>query len=1529
MSGSKGQRPPDIKDWTTVDVREWLLSEVKVSLTCAERFFEEDVCGEYLVDYNKDDVLELDIKHGPAVKIIHHLKQRNEQPKAEPQCPAYVHSWTKEQVNLWLLQHVKLYEKSAQRLLDEEVSGDCLVCFVKQDFKDLEIKLGPAGNILKALRCLKDKPEPVLQPVPAAPTDEEAQEPGPSVSQAEVQPMTQKKAQEKTRALTETPNIQVQNTPQRETFQPPSAPNMKTTAEISGAPCSQDSIPTMIYDVLNDLVPEEIETFCFHLRQYHSNGHKRIPRSQLQSTAQRDIAYLLHETFQTKALQVTKDILQMMNKNESASQLEKAAGPLMSEDSQSRTISPSEADQGEKLKNLLTCGGNSLDNYEKFVIVLNKSRPDQVQHLHFLNKLKLFCVLDFDPNSVCPGGVCHSYRKERTVNLHKPSQYQGKTEAVIKNLNLHKQTSWVFCNGRNDLGDTSYQELDYKSWLRTSCKDVEQLVSFIFKSDVLCHGEFLIIFLLLSPVKTEKDAVFETYKCFYKNTSEKNIVTLCGSKSVFSKWKKLIHEKCDTDIDPFSVSELSLSEINGTIMALGPLSQSSAKLLPSSDSSLIVLKKKDEDLMTALEVLCVNQCENIHDESSQQFQQFKLNQEEEFYRGGKVSWWNFYFCDKDKERPFIKRDKYENVKKMIRTQLKYPQNSCVRLILFHHPGCGASTLAMHIMWDFRKELRCAVLKDNKVSKEEVADQVTKLMKLENGKPCTVLLLVDDSKETDTTYELGNIIQKTAFNLSLDSTNPYKVIIFHCVRSHNPQELYKDHITTPCQYLTASLTEQEQHDFEKKLKELEATHNKPENFYSFMLMKSNFNHEYTCKLASNTLESFDISTKKAKLFAFLALLNTYVADSEISLSLCEDFVGIEMIGLQNSSVLKRMDPYANLLIIERVEDWGGYKGVRILHNQIAAACLEQLETRYELKVSDITTEILHCDLFYSSGVVKNRLMMCINQMLIERPRKKDGERELFSPLVEQIHDQQGRQTVQEIFVKASSRFEASASIPQALARYLYIKEQDFPEALKWAQKAKDITKNSYMLDTIAQVYKSNLKHNMEREKQEKSHLPEDLDVNLKIAVNAIVAFERAQELAKALDEAEEEPEDDQDYPRKSYTIYGYVGVVEITFLVFDVLGRLPFFQSDDPMKKMYLKNFLERNIPITRVPRENDQINERYVEIIRENEHFLLNLKNKVKETFKILEDFFTYLKANYSEFDSKNRSTVCEHFKKYVTLFCTEPEQMKKERQSNPQIALKIEAEHQRLFLEKKNADTFSGILQNMDRPATEMEKITQAYAYLHKHKQFNSKTQATKVTTNYILSNIVLYLSNRDSKHVQSYKGLCSLLHKTLQEVGLRSNFPDPFYTALLLLWPGPSDEETDIQTYVTAIRHSSRKLLSAFNRRSTVAHLYLAKGSGLKRLVSKLQLDKNFKEMHRNVLAQLWRSGDIFKEKSIRDKLLRVAGTIEEGEVYAKYGSQKVRVHPALISGTRNGFSTEKVSFFLGFAINGPLAYDIKNEN
>ncbi|KAF1385250.1 hypothetical protein PFLUV_G00105780 [Perca fluviatilis] len=204
-------KPPSqpIEKWTEKDVQLWLMTEVKVQETCAVKFCEEEVSGDILVELEKTDILGLGIKHGPAVKITSYLESLKKGSQHESQIPAYVENWTKQQVKQWLLQHVNIYSKYAERLHEEDVSGDCLVCFNNQDFLDLEVKGGPAVKILKKLGQLKNNSEPTLKPIPHTSTDQtEAAKPTqPELSLAEAratkQPESQKKIESKTDELVE------------------------------------------------------------------------------------------------------------------------------------------------------------------------------------------------------------------------------------------------------------------------------------------------------------------------------------------------------------------------------------------------------------------------------------------------------------------------------------------------------------------------------------------------------------------------------------------------------------------------------------------------------------------------------------------------------------------------------------------------------------------------------------------------------------------------------------------------------------------------------------------------------------------------------------------------------------------------------------------------------------------------------------------------------------------------------------------------------------------------------------------------------------------------------------------------------------------------------------------------------------------------------------------------------------------------------------------------------------------------------
>ncbi|CAL8392478.1 unnamed protein product [Boreogadus saida] len=1235
---------PEIEKWTKEEVCQWLTTRVKVSPTVAHRFFEGDVLGEYIKYFDKGDILDLTKEHGTAVKITAHLELLKQGRTFQSPFPEYVERWSREQVYQWITEYAQIDGKHADQLREGHVSGDCLVCFQKQDFLDLKVPTGPAVKILALLRGLKNNPEPVLNAVvntstsqeeaatssqprsrkkphkkgnkaseAAIPTPQKTEAPRTEAPRTEAPraeaprtptawteaprteaprteaprteaprteaPRTEaprkeaprkeapRKEAPRTEAAwkeaprtettrteaprteaprteaawkeaprTETPRTETPRTetPRRETPWTPTTAPLPARDPGPPDPVQHDTARTLLLGILEDLGKDELKKFRFHLRELRMCSNDAIPKSRLEVKATTDLADVMLQHYgPDTALQAMLRVLPKIPRRDLKEDLKEKMGQLKQQCGPKDGLRR-EANQGEKLENLLTCGGNSLGYYNEYVVVVNKSAPQQLEYLQFLKTLKLFCVLDFDPNSAAIDGLCHSYGESRVANKHEPALYVGETGDVIKKLNLYKQTSWVFCNGREDVDSESCKVFDYKTWLRTACRDVEQLVSFVCKPEVLLQGRTLIIFLLLSPVLSEKDPIFDTYNAFYKNTEGENIISICESQSTFEKWRLMVEWKFDSDISQQAVWELSLSEINGTVKALGPLDQSSDRLLPSSDSSFIVLTQKQKDLMTALDILCVNQCEKMYDEHSTVFHDFKIKVEAEFFRGGKVKWWNFYLCEKPKAKPFIKRDKYEKLKQMIKSQSDQSVDVCTLLNLFHHPGCGGTTLAMHVMWGLRRQFRCAVLKDNTLPHQEIASQVRELMILmKNEKPSPVLLLVDDSKDTVNAQNLVTCIKiaiEESFLSRTVDTPSCHVIILNCVRSQSPQDLYRQH-SKPSLFITSSITPKEQVEFEEKLLELRDTHTKPENFYSFMIMKSNFDPKYVEGLVHNTLENFDFSTKKAQLFAFLSLLKTYVFDSEISISLSEEYLGLKIFKWNEDNVLEGMKPYSNFLIIDQEEEWGGYQFLRILHHSIASACIEELERTYLVK---------------------------------------------------------------------------------ALARYLYLNERDFTEALNWAEQAKKIKENSYTVNTIGQVYKNQLKSNIPSKKNGPPCSPEDLDANINSSKKAVAAFQRAQELANREDELNEAPWDDDESEdnaaKSSYNFFGYVGVLEVAFMVFEMLSRLPFFEESDPSRKKYLQNFLKGSLPITSVHMEDNEVNNRYIQVIEAHKLFLISLK---------------------------------------------------------------------------------------------------------------------------------------------------------------------------------------------------------------------------------------------------------------------------------------------------------------------------------
>ncbi|XP_076979952.1 sterile alpha motif domain-containing protein 9-like [Tamandua tetradactyla] len=1190
--------------------------------------------------------------------------------------------------------------------------------------------------------------------------------------------------------------------------------------------------------------------------------------------------------------------------------------------------------EGLKLVKLLIGNRDSLDNsyYDWYILVTNKCSSEQLEHLEFLKEIKWFAVLEFDPDSN-RNGVVNAYQESRVANLHFPNQYEEKTTTIrekISTLNLYQQPSWIFCNGRTDLGNEAYRPLEPSLWQRERASEVRKLILFLTDENIMTRGKFLVVFLLFTSVESPGDPLIEVICAFYQALKGmENILCICANSQIYQRWKDLLQTRLrmGDELTNHSISTLSLKLINSTILKLKSTIQSSRRFLPARGSSSVILKKRDEDILTALEILCENECRDTDIEKDEsKFLEFKKLKEEHFYLGGKVSWWNFYFSSENYSSAFVKRDSYENLKDLIMCWADSPKPIFAKIInLYHHPGCGGTTLAMHVLWDLKKIFRCAVLKNKATDFVEIAKQVTNLITYGANSHLDyipVLLLLDDFEEQENVYILQNAIHLILTEVGLRYEKTI-VIILNCMRSQNPDENAKLSDSIALKY---QLSPKEQRAFEAKLEEIEKQHMNCENFYSFMIMKSNFDETYVENVVRNILKGLNISSKEAQLISFLALLNSYVTNSTISVSQCEIFLGIiyNKTPWEPERLEDKMGTYSTLLLKTEVEEYGRYTGVRIIHPLIAIHCLKELEKSYHLDKSQIALNILHENLFYVSGIGRDKFLHDVQTLLLTRQRREYGDETdtLFSPMIETLQNED----IEKVLTAGSVRFPQNAFICQALARHFYIKKKNFNTALDWANQAKRIAPaNSYISDTLGQVYKSKIKWWMDENKNSKDITVHDLTYLLEAAEKASRAFKESQRQTDS-----KNYETDAWSPQKSqrkYDIYntaGFLGEIEVGLYTIQILQLTPVFHKENELSKKSMLQFLSGKSHAPVHPKE-----EYYLALKKFTSH-LENLHSDLKRCFDFFVDYMVLLKTRNAQKEMAEiilSAKVSRYFRKYTELFCC--------LDSNPSYTREsplLQEENCRKCLEALRADRFSGLLEylnpNCKEAASIMESIVNKYTFLL---QQNPHKRLTNEKQNFILANIILSCLKPNSKFIQPLNKLKKYLREILQLVGLNHQYSDPYFLACLLFWPENQELDQDsilMEKYVLALNRSFRGQYRRLCRSKQASTLfYLGKKKGLNSFVHKAEIEQYFSKVQNT--NPLWQSGDVWKKKEVKNLLRRLIGQAEGKLISIEYETGvkiKIPVISVYSGPLRSGRNIERVSFYLGFSIEGPLAYDIE---
>lgn len=1180
--------------------------------------------------------------------------------------------------------------------------------------------------------------------------------------------------------------------------------------------------------------------------------------------------------------------------------------------------------QGSKLCEMLTGGSQSLDksHFERYVLVINKSHPVQRESLAFLLDMNLTAVLDFDSESVETG--LHKLFDERNTNIHLPMQYKitEPVEDIASKLKLTRATSWVFCNG--GVKDETPSDID--NWLTEKGSSIHAVVSFLCRKDVLPHKKFLIIFILLSDVTDKHDPFLETFNMFMQELQGiEQILCICENERAYTYWKDLIEARYGKDISKRCIYELSFAEIHGTVLSLWSENRKLSRFLPGA-AGKVLLSKKVEGSLDTLNVLCVNQCEGGSEDKKQL--------EETFYKGGKVSWWNFYFSEQPGSMPFIKRDKFDYIIGTVIPDMRSLRQTCVRINILHIPGCGGSTLAMHVLWTLKDKYRCAILKNKDVDYEDVAQQVVTLLTykaMEQQNRLPVLLLIDDFEDFDAVNDLQQHIEKECQKKNVSAKSP-QVMILNCMRVDS---LEQTEATDDTVFIGNKLSMMEKGLFEKKLEEIEKIYKNAETFYGFMILKKDFSPEYIQGVVKNTLKGFNFEKKDAQLIAVLVLMNCYCKSAVMSVSICEEFLGLST--RPDSTSCKVEDgfgKFSTLVTRYTAESSVEFQAIRVIHSSMAEHCLKELQT-FNVSQAQIADFLLTTDLFYSCIQGKEKLMKDIRNILVKRHYTPENVRAdfKFSPLIQAIaKDTPGYE--ENVLLNAAKRFEKDAVISQLLSRHYYLRKKDFREAKVWARKARDLQKdNSYICDTSAQVIKHELKDAISNDKHSEIK-PDELKEYLKMAQSATEACKETQEIARR--EVSLRFHNKKDF--SPYNTAGCLGELEVAITVMNILQRIPVFSLD----KQYhdsLSKVLSGKMKIQEVQATDPkkQKNASYYHILLEFSDLLYNLRDNMKKHFNFLDNYLVNLSSFYSQKDTRDfwtREKISTCFQRYVNLFSDTKDLTK-----NRVLGDMLKTEKARQWLEKNKADSYSGLLKflssdNLNESSGAIEQVVRHYTNILKHSLLQNDRQL-KDTVNFIYAHIVLSKIKPGSQILLAYMDLLCRVCEALHCCTPLSDSLALHFIAVVMLWPETNpilsggNLSDRLGSYVSQMKSSfSNEMKPVCNGMRAVVHFYLGKKAGYFRLITQKDIESCVGSQQ--TVSGLLQNGKIWDSKEVQDMLRRVTGRVSKNSIVADTSNPnvKVTVYP-LFKSQLCADQGDRVSFFVGFSMNGPVALGIRPES
>ena len=795
----------------------------------------------------------------------------------------------------------------------------------------------------------------------------------------------------------------------------------------------------------------------------------------------------------------------------------------------------------KKLVKILT-GGNKYITDEFIPIIVSgkiTGSPNETELRKTLDLTRAFTsaklVLD------CDSSVNLRNRVENDKMLY---TVRTAEDLILQADISHTSPTWVYCNGNDEL---SRESMSMEDWLEYRSDGIQNALDAMKK--LIPKSRAKVVFLLFQGNHTGRDPLYEIARMSFVSSFRNQCIVIAENNDVVADLKKELMDTLGAKkIEKCIHTGLPWDQLSHVINSVCRQNPDVVCKFPRCDGHYAEMTKKEREELkfTDIDILGGEECLDQETKMSDSERKTHRNEtQERFYRGGEVSWWNFYY-----QTHVGKRDLFERHKTEINEKLVGNKGEALIEIhdIEHHPGAGGSTLGRHLLWHYsqfkqtpEKAYRCCAIRNTSIS-EETISQIERFRSFKDGECPKPLVILADNKSEDSIILLKTKLHELAYKTG----SPGRLFCLIIIVGRMP--ITHDE-TEGKLLLKHKLSTTEQNWFESKHKEMEKSQDiDVKTLLAFNFMRKSFDSGYMKKTIDRIMEG--VSKREINVLKCLALISSFESDHPVPENVFDymmnDQIDVEMLfrqpwgivhslpelqqlkQLRNETWNMFMSDAMNLLITKR-EDRDFYNtGVCLISQLLAKSVLDYIKLHENLSLENIVDSVL--DLVeqqqkesnpMSKRFVKIVCSLFKTRQLLESER---GDlKEKFSDLVLELansEDDSEQDNSQRVLRVMQRCFDITddAMVGQQLARFnIHIREFSAAEtAIKHSLEKRP--KSSYLLDTYGQIFKSQMEVLIENATINKDKINNDDGSKIiDLAFRALEKFKEGQDIAVSQEE----------------------------------------------------------------------------------------------------------------------------------------------------------------------------------------------------------------------------------------------------------------------------------------------------------------------------------------------------------------------------------------------------------------------------